>query len=90
MDASYATHADSKSHTGFTLHIGKDSGSIMATSKKQKIIADSSTIAEFIATHIVAKEIHWCRRLLTSLGYPQKDPTILYEDNKSTISMIKN
>ena len=88
VDASYATHDDAKSHTGFTLHIGKDSGSIMATSKKQKITADSSTIAEFIATHIVAKEILWCRRLLCSLGYPQLEPTILFEDNKSTISMI--
>jgi len=58
--------------------------------KKQKITADSSTIAEFIATHIVAKEILWCRRLLCSLGYPQLEPTILFEDNKSTISMIKN
>ena len=90
VDASYATNDDSRSHTGFTLHIGKDSGAIMATSKKQKIIADSSTIAEFIATHIVAKEILWCRRLLLSLGYPQLEPTILFEDNKSTISMIKN
>jgi len=90
VDASYATNDDSRSHTGFTLHIGKESGAIMATSKKQKIIADSSTIAEFIATHIVAKEILWCRRLLYSLGYPQLEPTILFEDNKSTISMIKN
>ena len=89
VDASYGTHDDAKSHTGFTLHIGKDSGAVMATSKKQKIIADSYTIAEFIATHIVAKEILWCRRLLASLEYPLKDPTILFEDNKSTISMIK-
>ena len=81
VDASYATNEDSKSQTGFTLHIGKDSGSVMATSKKQKITADSSTIAEFIATHIVAKEILWCRRLLSSLGYPQLEPTILFEDN---------
>ena len=90
VDASYATHTDSKSHTGFTLHIGKESGTVMATSKKQKLTADSSTIAEYIATHIVAKEILWCRRLLYSLGYPQLEPTILFEDNKSTISMIKN
>ena len=90
VDASYATNEDLRSHTGFTLHIGRDSGAIMATSKKQKLIADSSTIAEFIATHIVAKEILWCRRLLFSLGYPQTEPTILFEDNKSTISMIKN
>jgi hypothetical protein len=90
VDASYATHDDSKSHTGLTLHIGKDSGAVIAISKKQKITSDSSTIAEFIATHLVAKEIIWCRGLLKSLTFPQKQPTILFEDNKSTISMIKN
>ena len=90
VDASYATHEDSKSHTGCTLHIGKESGAVIAISKKQKITSDSSTIAEFIATHLVAKEIIWCRSLLKSLGYPQDQPTILFEDNQSTISMIKN
>ena len=90
VDASYATHDDSKSHTGCTLHIGKDSGAVIAISKKQKITSDSSTIAEFIATHLVAKEIIWCRGLLNSLGYPQNSPTVLFEDNQSTISMIKN
>jgi len=90
VDASYACHEDFKSHTGCTLHIGRHSGSIITQSKKQKVVADSSTIAEFIATHIVVKEIMWARRLLASLGYPQVDPTILYEDNLSTISMINN
>ena len=90
LDASYATHADSKSHTGCTLHIGRESGAVIAISKKQKITSDSSTIAEFIATHLVAKEIIWCRGLLKSLGYPQNSPTISFEDNQSTISMIKN
>jgi len=90
VDASYATHEDSKSHTGCTLHIGRDSGAVIAISKKQKITSDSSTIAEFIATHVVAKEIIWCRGLLKSLGYPQLSPTVLFEDNQSTISMIKN
>ena len=90
VDASYASHGDSKSHSGITLHIGIDSGSIMSVSKKQKIIADSSTSAEFIAAHLAAKEVLWCRRLLASLGYPQKDATILFEDNLSTIAMIKN
>ena len=90
VDSSYASHKDSKSHSGMTLHIGLDSGSIMSVSKKQKITADSSTVAEFIAAHLAAKEVLWCRRLLASLGYPQIDPTVLFEDNMSTIAMIKN
>ena len=90
VDASYACHPDFKSHSGCTLHIGRLSGTFQALSKKQTVTADSSTVAEFIATHTVAKEIMWARSFLHSLGFPQCEPTILYEDNMSTISMIHN
>ena len=52
--------------------------------------ADSSTVAELIATHLVAKEIMWARALLGEMGHPQLEPTILGEDNMSTIDMINN
>ena len=52
--------------------------------------ADSSTVAEFIATHLSAKEIMWTRSLLEEMGYTQSDPTVLGEDNMSTIAMIDN
>eukprot|EP01035_Chromulina_nebulosa_P025306 gene25306-33026_t len=90
VDASYGSHSDRKSHTGLTLHIGKASGSFLSRSKKQTITADSSTVAEFVATHMAAKEIMWARSLLSELGYPQHGPTTLFEDNKSTIYMIQN
>jgi len=90
VDAAYACHPDSKSHSGCTLHLGRNSGSLITMSKKQTVTADSSTVAEFVATHIVTKEIMWARSFLSSVGYPQNEPTILYEDNMSTISMIKN
>ena len=90
VDASYGTHADRKSHTGCTLHIGKGSGAFMARSKKQTVTADSSTVAEFIATHLAAKEIMWARTLLEEMGHPQLEPTTLGEDNMSTIAMINN
>ena len=90
VDASYACHEDFKSHSGCTVHVGNLSGSLMTKSAKQKITADSSTAAEFIATHIVAREILWARRFLASIDFPQINPTTLYEDNKSTISMIEN
>ena len=90
VDASYGTHADRKSHTGCTLHIGKGSGAFMARSKKQTVTADSSTVAEFIATHLAAKEIMWARTLLEEMGHPQLEPTALGEDNMSTIAIINN
>ena len=90
VDVSYTSHEDMKSHTGLTMHIGSRSGAYQSQSKKQTIIADSSTVAELIGTHTASKEILWARRFLASVHYPQKFPTILYEDNMSTISMIKN
>ena len=90
VDASYACHPDMKSHTCCTLHIGNKSRACQSLSKKQTIIADSSTVAEFVATHTVSKEIMWARNFMKSVGHEQKFATILYEDNMSTISMIKN
>ncbi len=90
VDASYGCHKNPKSHTGCTMHIGKTSASIMTLTKKQSITADSSTVAEYIAAHLAAKQIMWARNFLSELGFPQKGPTILYEDNKSTISLIEN
>ena len=66
------------------------SGGFLSRSKKQTVTADSSTVAEFIATHLVCKEVMWARELLSELGYPQLEPTILGEDNMSTIAMINN
>ncbi len=90
VDASYACHADFKSHSGCTLHIGRHSGALIALSKKQTVTADSSTVAEFVATHTVTREIMWARSFLASIGFPQNMRTILYEDNMSTIAMIEN
>ena len=90
VDASYGTHDDRKSHSGCTLHIGVGSGAFLSRSKKQTVTADSSTVAEFVATHLVAKEIMWARALLGEMGHVQLAPTVLGEDNMSTIAMINN
>ena len=51
---------------------------------------DSSIVAEFIATHLVAKEIISVRAILGEMGHPQLEPTILGGDNMSIIAMINN
>jgi hypothetical protein len=90
VDASYASHSDLKSHTGCTLHIGEDSGSFLSVTEKQSITADSSTVAEFIAGHTVAKKIMWARNFLSELGplFAQSLPSVVYEDNQSTIHLF--
>ena len=90
VDSSYGNHTDRKSHSGCTLHIGRTSSAFLSRSKKQSITADSSTVAELIATHLASKEIMWARSLLGEMGYLQINPTILQEDNMSTIHIINN
>jgi len=91
-DVSYNCYPESsKSHTGVSLHLRRSSCAFMTISKKQTIIGDSSTVAEFIDTHAAVKAIIWVCNLLTELGYPQvKETSIFYQDNESTINMISH
>jgi hypothetical protein len=89
-DASYATHPDRKSHFGITMHLGLHSGAFHAVSKKAKIMALSSTEAEYVALFESSKLISWARQFLHDLGFAQLEPTLVFEDNKSTIHMVEN
>jgi len=53
-------------------------------------IAMSSTEAEHKAAIEALQEIIWLRELLKEIGYEQKQPTIIYEDNKSTMTLGEN
>ncbi len=57
---------------------------------KKTVSNNSSTIAELIAAFTVTKKLHGLGSLLAEIGYPQIEPTIIYEDNMSTIAMVKN
>jgi hypothetical protein len=50
VDASYLTHADSKSHTGFCLSFG-EIGTFYSKSSKQTLVTTSSTHAEMRALY---------------------------------------
>ena len=88
VDVSYNCYTDSKSHTGFTFHLGRFSGAVFTFSRKQAIIADSSTSAEFIGTHKACQQIGWTQNLLSEMGVPISSPTVVYQDNMSTIKLI--
>ena len=88
VDASYACHLDLKSHTGICLALGDDSGFFMAQSKKQSITADSTTVAEFVATHTACQRVLWSRNVLVEMGFNPK--IILHQDNTSTIHLLKH
>ena len=59
-------------------------------SKKQSCVALSTAEAEYMALSSVAQEAIWLRELISDLGNPQLQPTLIMEDNQSAISMAKN
>jgi hypothetical protein len=84
IDASFGTHADGKGHTGCVITLGK--GPIHVRSAKQKLVAKSSSEAELIALSDELSQVIWTSEFLKLQGYRPK-PSVVYQDNKSTIVM---
>src|SRR3984957_4393431 len=61
-------------------------------SKRQSVVAQSSTEAEYIAMSELAKEGAWLRYLLVGLHYKGQDldPMTLYGDNQGVLSLAEN
>ena len=88
-DADYGGDVDTRrSRSGYVFQFGN--GLIAWSSKGQKCTAQSTTKPEYIAACMATKEVVWLRRLLTSIGYPQQEPTPLLGDNQSAIRLVKN
>lgn len=85
VDASYNSHHDSKGQTGYVGNLGGNNGPVFAVSKKQPLVASSSTAAELQALAMASEDIAWTRAFLTELGFHQEDPTVTYQDNRSSI-----
>ena len=90
VDASCGTHDDRKLRSGCNLHIGAGYGSFLSRSKKQTMTADSSAVAQFIATHLVTKDIMLVRARLGEMGHTQLEPAALCKNNLSTIEIVNN
>jgi hypothetical protein len=86
VDASYLTHNDSKSHTGFCLSFG-EIGSFYSKSSKQTLVATSSTHAEMRALYSLCIEIVFVIHLCQELGRPVQLPAIVLEDNQPVIDL---
>jgi len=64
-------------------------GAVSWASKRQPVVALSTSEAEYIALSSATQEAVWLRRLLTELG-ASVSPVVLMEDNQSAIALAKN
>ncbi len=88
-DSDWAGCTDTRRSTsGYVFMLGNNV--ISWTSKKQPVVALSTTEAEYIALCFATQEAVWLRRLLESVQQEQNGPTTIVEDNQGTIGMAKN
>jgi hypothetical protein len=66
------------------------SGDVSWSSKKQPIVALSSTEAEYRGATITACEVVWLQKLLSDLGQSVDAPVVNYCDNISSILFANN
>jgi hypothetical protein len=90
VDAAYATHPDSKSHTGYCFCLGWLGAMFYSRSSKQSIVTLSSTEAEIVGGVECTKEVIWFRNQLAELGFAQMEPTVIFADNSSMITLASD
>ena len=86
VDASYLTHRDSKSHSGYCMSFGTI-GTFYSKSSKQSIVATLSTHAELRALYSLVIDIIYVIHLCDELGRPISLPAIILEDNQPAIQL---
>lgn len=63
---------------------------IIWQSKKQEIVTDSTTYAEYVAMYHATKDIIWARLVLSELGFEEEQGTPLYVDNAAAKELVQN
>jgi hypothetical protein len=89
-DASYAEHADARSHTGGVVGFESDTGCwVIAISCKQPFVTQSAGEAELVAVNRVGNYVEWAIKLMKELGYKQ-EPVSFFQDSECSLKMLKN
>jgi len=87
-DSDYATDPDTRRSTsGYVTVLA---GGAVSWMSQQRIVALSTTEAEYVVASDATKEAIWIRRLLKSVGINEKGPTEMRPDNQGSIKLIKN
>ena len=89
VDADWAGDVETrKSQSGYVFYLC--GGPVSWVSRKQTVVALSTTEAEYVAAAFAAQELIWLRKLLQELGFQQKMATVLFEDSTSAIEVSRN
>jgi hypothetical protein len=87
-DADWASQTHRHSISGFSFHFG--AGAVSWSSKKQHIVAMSSTEAEYVAETHAAKEAIWLRSFMSELRGEEEKPLTISCDNQGAIALAKD
>ena len=87
VNAAYPVNDGMKNQTGGVMSLGLSA--VYATSKKQKLVTQSSTEAELVGLHNVLPQVMWVHHFLHAQGYPSGTTTI-YHDNNSAMLLAEN
>ena len=87
-DADHASQYHRHSISGYAFLI--NGGEVSWSSKRQPIVALSTTEAEYVATAHLVKEVLWLRAFLGEIMRPLSTPTTFNCDNQSAIALTKD
>ena len=87
-DADGASQEHRRAISGYVFMI--DGGAVSWSSKKQELIMLSTMEAEYVAATHTAKEAMWLCRLISEVFGPLEEPTTLFSDSQSAITLTKD
>ena len=73
-----------RSTSGYVLML--NGAAVSWRSKRQSTVALSTAEAEFVAASSLVQEVIYLRKLLTNMGFPQTEPTVIFEDNECCVA----
>ena len=87
-DANWASQHHRHSISGFSFHFGQ--GAVSWSSKKQAVVALSSTEPEYIAQTHGAKEAIWIRNFVTEIQGKTQGSLTMFCDSQGAITLSKD
>ena len=88
-DIGFATLGNAQCTTGNLFDIGVNNASFSSYASAEPGIALSPQEGEYLGLGRCAKQVLFWQQFLEGLGFPQKLPTLIYEDNLPAINLVQ-